>query len=339
MSSTRRPLHLACAFLAAVLLATLTACGGGTTESANQSETSSGPWEFTDDRGTRISLPSRPKRIVAQVHAAAALWDFGIKPVGVFGPQRKPDGSPDLQVGNVDLDAVTSVGAEFGEFNLEQYASVRPDLVVTIMYGDALWYVPEESKAKIEQVAPIVGIRLDGKSATESIERFGELAAALGADLEAPAVKQAKADFDTASQEVTAAAKEKAGLKVEVAIGQQDGFWVADPKFHGDVKLFGELGLDVVAPADANPAFGFEQLSWEQAGKYPADLVLEDARTVGMTSDELAAKYPTWKELPAVKAGQVGAWHAETPSSYQLYAEVLTELAKTVKNARTDVVA
>ncbi|MFC7615189.1 ABC transporter substrate-binding protein [Actinokineospora soli] len=306
--------------------------------SASNAPAAEGPWEFTDDRGTKISLPERPKRIVAQVHAAAALWDFGVKPVGVFGPQRTADGKPDPQVGNVDLAAVTSVGAEFGEFNLEQYANLEPDLVVTIMYGPVLWYVPDDSKAKIEEIAPTVGIRLDGKSASEAIARFGELAASLGADLNAPAVTQAKADFEKAGAELTAAAKEKPGLGVELAIGQQDGFWVADPKWHGDAILFSELGLEVVAPKQSDPTFGFEQLSWEQAAKYPADLVLEDARTVGMSTDELAAKYPTWSQLPAVKAGQVGAWHAETPSSYQLYAKVLTELTGTVKNARADVV-
>lgn len=343
MNSTRprRAVRLAATLLAAALVGTLAACASAdSSKPADQaSEAPSGPWEFTDDRGTKVSLPSKPKRIVAQVHAAAALWDFGVKPVGVFGPQRKPDGTPDPQVGSVDLNSVKSVGAEFGEFNLEEYTNLQPDLVVTIMYGPALWYVPQEAQPKIEKLAPIVGIRLDGKSAAESIKKFGELAKSLGADTDAPAVKEAKAGFDKAAADVTAAAKEKSGLKVAMVIGQQEGYWVADPKWHGDAILFKELGLDVVAPGKPDPSFGFEMLSWEQAGLYPADLVLEDARTLGMTPAELAAKFPTWNEIAAVKANQVGNWRAETASSYLQYTKVLTELAEKVKSSRSDVVS
>lgn len=335
----RRFLRLAGALLTATALATSLAACGGADSSEPQDAAASGPWEFKDDRGKTIKLPERPKRIVAQVHSAASLWDFGIKPVGIFGPQKTPDGKPDPQVGNVDLNSVTSVGSEFGEFNLEKFASLKPDLVVTIMYGPALWYVPDDALKKIEKVAPVVGIRLDGKSAEESIKRFEELAASLGADLESDTIKQAKADFAKASEELKAAADKKKGLDVEVAIGQQEGFWVGDPKWHGDLKYLSELGLNIVAPKKADPMFGFEQLSWEQADRYPADLILEDARTVGMTPKELAAKYPTWKQLPAVKAKQVAPWRAETPSSYSLYTELLTELTKTIDKARTDVVS
>jgi iron complex transport system substrate-binding protein len=316
----------------------LAGCGSDTPASDNTPK-ATGPWEFTDDRGKKISLPKRPERIVAQVHAAAALWDFGVRPVGVFGPQQGPDGAKDPQAGNVDLAAVKSVGANFGEFNLEQYAALKPDLVITIMYGPVLWYIPEESQSKIEALAPIAGIKLDGVSALEAIKRFGGLAESLGADLDAAAVTQARDDFDKASDRVRQAAKDKPGLKVAVAIGQEEGFWVADPKFHGDVKLFQELGVQIVAPDNPNPAFGFEQLSWEQANKYPADLLLEDARTVGMTGDQLAAKFPTWTQLPAVKAGQVAPWRAETASTYQQYAKVLAELADSIGKARADVVA
>lgn len=296
-------------------------------------------WKFTDDRGKEISLPKRPKRILAQVHAAGALWDFGIEPVGIFGPHKRTDGTADAQAGNVDVDKVTSVGANFGEFNLEQYAALKPDLVVTIMYGPALWYIPEESQAEIEKVAPVVGIRLDGVSAAETIERFGRLAASLGADLQSDKIKDAREAFERSSENLRAAAKEKPGLEVEVAIGQDTGVWVADPDWHGDLRYLRDLGVDIVAPAKPDPAYGFEMLSWEQASRYQADLILEDNRTLGLTPDELAEKFPTWKLLKAVAADQVAPWHAETPSSYQLYTTLLDELTATIKKSRTDVVS
>lgn len=345
----RRVPRRARAIAALVLAAGLAACGGdsddaaptGTTVNAaapDEGGTADGPWEFTDDRGTKITLPSRPKRIVAQVHAAAALWDFGVRPVGVFGPQELADGTKDPQAGNVDLSAVESVGAAFGEFNLEQFSALKPDLVVTIIYGPVLWYVPEDAQPRIEEVAPVVGIQLAGTSVADGIERFGELAAALGADLDADEVRDARQRFEAASEQVREAAKAKPGLKVGVVIGDEEAYWVATSAFHGDVKYFADLGLDIMEPANPDPAFGFEKLSWEQADRYQADLLLEDARKVGLTPEELAAKYATWRSLPAVQARQVGAWQAETPFSYKTYARVLERLAETVRTARTDVV-
>ncbi|WP_020541013.1 hypothetical protein [Nonomuraea coxensis] len=41
-------------------------------------------------------LPQRPRRVVAQAGAAAALGDFGGRPIGVFGPHRLKDGGRDV---------------------------------------------------------------------------------------------------------------------------------------------------------------------------------------------------------------------------------------------------
>lgn len=143
----------------------LTACGGGsgTTPAAPGASAASpgaGPWTFTDDRGKKIDLPARPSRIVAQVGAAAALWDFGIRPIGVFGPHKLKDGGKDPQVGEVDITKVESLGNVWDEFNVEKYISLQPELLISGMYDDkALWYVPEKSSATIEQVAPTLGVR------------------------------------------------------------------------------------------------------------------------------------------------------------------------------------
>ena len=84
-----------------------------------------GAWSFTDDRGVTVSLPALPQRIVAQVTAAASLWDYGVRPVGIFGPQRRADGTPDPLAGNIDLDAVTSLGEAWGEFDLERLIALQ----------------------------------------------------------------------------------------------------------------------------------------------------------------------------------------------------------------------
>lgn len=140
---------------AAGLGALLTACGDGGSQSG--SGKGGGSWSFTDDRKKKISLDSAPKRIVAYVGTAAALHDFGADDaiVGVFGPTKKKNGEPDVLAGDLNVKKLEVIGNAFGEFDIEKYAKVRPDLLVTNMYLDnALWYVPEESKSKILKLAP-----------------------------------------------------------------------------------------------------------------------------------------------------------------------------------------
>ncbi len=59
------------------------------------------------------------------------LWDFGVRPIGVFAPQRTPDGSPEPAAGRIDLDAVESAKETWEGVNLEVLAAMKPDLVVS----------------------------------------------------------------------------------------------------------------------------------------------------------------------------------------------------------------
>ncbi|GIH94457.1 ABC transporter substrate-binding protein [Planobispora siamensis] len=327
-------------FLAAGLgatLLTLTACGQGEQTAApagtaSSSAPAAGPWSFTDDRGKKLELPKRPERIVAQIGAAAVLWDFGVRPIAVFGPHKLQDGSKDPQIGAVDLSQVQTLGNVWDEFNVEKYISLQPELLVSGMYnGNTLWYVPEKSTATIEQVAPTLGVKLYGRTIPELIAKYGEVAASLGADLNAPAVTEAKAKFEAASKAlVTPEAKQ---LKILVMAGGPESLWVAHFKDHIDVGYMKELGLDVVVPEKVDEAGYWETLSWENADKYEADVILADARAQSMKVEEMKKK-PTFAKLPAVKAGQVYPWRAEQRYSYQGYVEMLEELSANLAKAK-----
>jgi iron complex transport system substrate-binding protein len=167
------------------------------------------------------------------------------------------------------------------------------------------------------------------------LERFAELAAALGADLNAPEVVAAKAAFDAACDAVRAAAAEKPGLKVLAFFAAEDGLYVANPAVASDLMFFTELGLDMVVPTDAGADMGgfWEQLSWENVDKYPADLYLADDRQSSMTPAQLMEN-PSFKFLPAAAAGQIGPWSVEYVISYQGLTTVLEALAETVRNAK-----
>lgn len=316
--------------------AALAGCGDDTPESASSG---SGSWEFTDDRGKKITRDKRPEKIVAYVSSAAALWDFGVHPTGVFGPQKTESGEKEIQAGNIDLAKVTSLGNAWDDFDEEKFIGLQPDLLVTGLTGTKdtdLWAITPEMGVKVEKTAPILALSEYKVSLPKVIGRYEELAKALGGDVTSDAVTKAKAEFQAASDELAAAAKEKAGLKVLVLYADKDGVYIAKPEFFADLAYYSELGLDIVAGSGSEDYW--EQLSWEQVGKYPADLVLTDTRTYALSRQQMA-EYPTWRALPAVAAGQVGDWSAEPRFNYTLAAPVIRKLTTAVKGARTDIAA
>ncbi len=298
--------------------------------------TADGPWTFTDDHGTTVILPRRPERIVAHVGAAATLWEYGIRPVGIFGPLQREDGSREPLAGSIDLDAVTSVGTGWSEIDLEALVALQPDLIVGTTYSpgviDDLWGLEPDVAAHVAQIAPMVAISVFETSVTESLARFEDLAASLGSDLGRVEIAAARDRFVQASEAVREAVAAKPGLTVLVMSAWAEAIYVANPAAASDLTYFQELGVDLVAPK--NPDAFWEELSWEQALDYPADLILLDARDGGYTAQNLDEAPSTLAAHPAVKAGQVANWHTEFVLSYDAFAAILEELADAIRASR-----
>ncbi|UQI44286.1 ABC transporter substrate-binding protein [Streptomyces sp. HU2014] len=313
----------------------LTACGGGSSDKADKASgagADSGSWTFKDDRGETARTKKTPKQVVAFTGTAAALHDFGFECAAVFGPTELKDGKPDPQAGDLDIGKVTILGNAWGEFNVEKYAALAPDLLVTnMLQGSELWYVPDGSKKKILALAPSVGINVTKVSLTKVIGRYAELAGSLGADLKAKKVTDAKARFEKASETLRKAARDKKGLKVLCASGSADLLYVSDPAVYADLAYFRSLGVEFVVPGKVTGGF-FESLSWENAGKYAADVILLDNRTAALQPKDLEAK-PTWAGLPAVKAGQITPWLSEPRYSYAGCAPLVERLAAAIEKA------
>jgi iron complex transport system substrate-binding protein len=323
--------------LAGVLgLGALAACGDDTSGAGagpGASGGGGGPFAFTDDRGTTVTLSAAPKRIVAYVGTAAALYDFGVTSqiAGTFGPLKTAGGGKDPLAGDLDPGKVESLGNAWGEFNIEKYAALRPELLITNMYEpDQLWYVPDDSKDKILGLAPSVGVTVSRTTLLKVIQRYADLAKALGADPAAAAA--AKTRFEAAGDAVKAAVKANGGLKVLAASASPDLLYVSDPKVYADLSYYQELGVEVIAPGAVTGGY-FENLSWENADKYKADVILLDSRAQALQPADLSAK-PTWANLPAVKAGQVVPWQSEPRFSYAGCAGALETLAKALTGAK-----
>jgi iron-desferrioxamine transport system substrate-binding protein len=290
-----------------------------------------GGWTFTDDRGVKVTLSKRPTRIVAYASACAALYQWGVTPVGVFGAAPRTD--PALK--GLPWSKITVVGSVYGEIDVEKLLALKPDLIVSQWYpppvNSPLFGFKDVSQQQtIGSQVPIIG--LNGHTiATNQITRFAALAKALGVNLQTGTVATAHTKFTKAVAALHAAATAKSSLKILAVSGSQQYFYVAKPVDNGDLNFYKHRGLPLVVPTTSAPYW--DSLSWEQAGKYQADGILYDARPYALPVAD-AQKIPTFAALPAVKAGQVGAWRVGPAPTYQAYAAAMNELVRTISGWR-----
>jgi iron complex transport system substrate-binding protein len=318
--------------------AALAACGDGGSKGGSDGAAAK-PWSFKDDRGTMVKADATPRNIVAFIGVAAALHDYGVACKGVFGPTRTKDGKADVQAGDLDIDKVTILGNEWGQFNIEKYAALSPDVLISTMFDDSgtLWYVPDESKKKILALAPSVGISVYDRQMTEPLQRLLALAGSLGADTSAPAVTRAKKRFEDAAARLRSAAKAHPDIKVLVGSASADIFYVSGSNLSADLEYFTSLGVNLVEPPESakkDTGGWYQSLSWENADTYPADIIMMDNRTSAIQPPELDKSKPTWRKLPAVAAGQVIPRVTEPIYSYDKCAPILDDLAEAIEKAK-----
>lgn len=235
----------------------------GTLASARQGATPgvspvSSEWTFTDDKGVTVTLPESPKRIVADMNAAAPLWDFGVRPVAVFGWNANDSGNFGEAGGRVDPAQVEVVGDAATPIDIEKLVAAQPDLIVTITWTpddpNDYWSIDQSLLEQVKQVAPIVALSVIERADT-AVARFGELATVLGADIEASEGMTDKQRFDDVSatlQELTAAMPDITSTFIWAG---QDILYVAVPEAWGDLLMFQHLGLNIVTPEDPGMVF------------------------------------------------------------------------------------
>jgi iron complex transport system substrate-binding protein len=326
------------ALLAVVSMISLASCGGSDDSSpgAADASTTTRPLHatsFTDDRGNTIELPDGPLRVAAQSVSAGGLWEFGIKPVAVWGPAKRADGAKSPAIGEADPDSWESVGDELGAINLEALAAARPDVIVTAWWGDdnGLWGIDKEQESEVAAIAPIVGVGVANQSLPESLQGYADLAEALGADMKSQPVVAARQRFDDAADELRDAAAAAPDLKVGGVSGDAGHVYIAVPKAWSDLRFYESLGVNLVTPTEHDEFW--ETLSWEESTKYPVDLVLADNR--GGDVKAILKSYPAAQRLvPAIGQGQIALWQMETAFGYSNFAKVMHDLAKEIRGAK-----
>jgi iron complex transport system substrate-binding protein len=284
-------------------------------------------WTFVDDRKRTVRLSNRPTRIVAYTTAAAALHQWGVTPVGVFGDNPREDST----LAGYPWGESEIVGSVYGEIDIAKLRSLKAQLIVS------QWYPPPADsplfgfkdlaqQKRIGSRVPIVG--LNGHViATKQIDRFGDLVRALGSDTMGGAVGGARAAFLRAAASLSEIVRHKSNLRIIAVSGDQSTMFVAKLVDSGDLSFYRHRGVPLVS-AETSDAY-WDRFGWDQAAKYPADGILYDARVVSLPLRQ-AKQIPAFAALPAVRANQVGSWRAVPPPSYQAYTEAMNELATTI---------
>jgi iron complex transport system substrate-binding protein len=330
---------------AALLSSALAACGDDDDDGA-AATTEAAAWTFVDDRGTEITLDAPPERIVAYENAAGALIPLGITPVGVFGSSVPAD-SPQLE--GLDVTGVESVGSVYGEVNFEAVAELEPDLIVTLydpeQTGPAFGFL-DNGEELAEAIAPVLVIDGGSKADAEpTIERFIELAEAMGGDLDDAAIDASRQRFDDAVAALRSTVEANPGVEV-VAMAPYAGdlVYFARPQHFASLRLFRDAGVELAEPegdpGDQTTDFAqyfYDPVSFELAGKYPADLYLLGNNVGVMGADDVAAD-PAFAQLPAVEAGRFVEWRMIDAYSYDRFAGDVEALTAAIAAADASLV-
>ena len=309
----------------AAALFVLVGCGGD-----DDTGDSGGSWTFTDGRDRAIELESRPDTVVAQTSVAAALKDLGVEVEAVFGPLTLPDGSVDPQAAGLDPEKVTQLGDgggdDYGNLDLEKLAGLKPDLVVTYMVvPPELWYVNPATEKKVDKLVPTLAMNFQGKSLEEDIGAVSDVAEALGADLDSERVRADKEAFDRAAFRLKTIGEQLGDRTILAASTTPDLFYAADPSQFPDLAFYRSLGLPI-EPVKGAPGGYWQELSWEKADTYNADIVLWDQRGGDAALKQLTSD-PVFSTITAAKDGALVPWNTVAPMSRRAYADVMNTLA------------
>jgi iron complex transport system substrate-binding protein len=313
------------------VLAAALATGASFMVSCGSNENDAAGWTFVDDRERTVSLSKRPTRIVAYTTAAEALYHWGVTPVGVFGNNPREEGA----LADFPWAKSQIVGTVYGEIDLATLLALKAELIVSRWYppprdSPVFGFKDAAQQRRIGSKVPIVGLS-GRKSEIEQIDRFGDLARALGVDRRTGAIPRARAAFAAAAGELSRVARRKSNLRIIAVSGEQNTMYVAKLVDSGDLTFFKHRGVPLVSAQ--TPDAYWDTLSWAHAAKYAADGILYDARDTVLPLP-VAKKFPAFAALPAVRANQIGRWQVDPPPSYQAYTRAMNDLATTIAGWR-----
>ncbi|MEV6332150.1 ABC transporter substrate-binding protein [Streptomyces sp. NPDC051909] len=277
------------------------------------SDTSTGAWAFTDDRGTGLTAARRPERVLAYVRAGAALLDLGVRPVAVYGSGHDGELLDPVKAGALAAAGVPYLGPGRTLTHARVAEAGEVDLVVDVTYDGKSPYALDEALAE-GLAAPLVALSVGNELTLPAIvARFGELAGSLGA---ADAATGRVADAEAALR----AAAGRGGLRVLALSGAgPEQVHLARPQAWPELARLAELGVRLLDPGPG-PGANWLTTDWEYAVGLAPDLVLFDSR---------ANAVPPHTVPPGAR---LTPWNPETPPSPPAVARFFQDLTAALED-------
>jgi iron complex transport system substrate-binding protein len=304
-------------------LAACGADGSGSSAAGDGATGSAGPWTYTDDRGTKVTLKKRPTRVALLTDTVtSAMWAAGVRPVAAYSSDKDTEVSVGLSIAK---QKIVQLGTTDFQFKLEDLVGARPDLLIDAVQADGTLQA-ETQTPKVKGLAPVVGLDVY-KPVDTIIGNADRLTTALGRPL---ADTAAKADYQAAAGRIRSAVKSNPGVRVAFVFDLGAAkIGVMNPATWSVLKTLKALGVTLVDVPDTKANTYSYGVSLEKAADVPADVL------VWGVPDPLPTN-AVWKKVPAVRAGQL--WNPDKSYwysySWAVYARLFDDLADQLTKAR-----
>ncbi|MCM3782693.1 iron-hydroxamate ABC transporter substrate-binding protein [Neobacillus mesonae] len=251
----------------------------------------------TDAMGHEVTIPANPQRIIAS-YLEDNLVALGVTPVAQWSISNGEGVQDYLQGSLKDVPTIPH------DLPYEQVASFEPDLIIL----DSADMASGDKYEQYSKIAPtyVIGTEQNNDWRDELL-KIGEV---LGKDEEA---QKALDDYDAKAAEAKATLNEAVGEESAAAIWLvSNQFYMVSEDLSSGTVMYNDLGLavpEVVKEISATGTGNWLPISLEKLAELDADHLFLINSDKGAGSEAL--NEPLWKNIPAVKNGNVYEFDAD----------------------------
>ncbi|WP_042351887.1 ABC transporter substrate-binding protein [Bacillus massiliigorillae] len=252
---------------------------------------------LTDAMGHEVVIPANPKRVIA-TYLEDNLVALGIKPVAQWSVN---DGASIQGYLQNELKGIPTIPHDLP---FEAVQKFSPDLIIM----DSASMVEGGKYEQYKKIAPtyVIGKEVNNDWRDE-LTRTGEV---FGKEAEAKKVLE---DYDAKAKDAKEKIKDAAGNPSVAAVWLvNDEFFVVSDNLSAGAVMYGDLGLKepaVVKEISASATGNWSAISLEKLVELDADyLFVINSDTA---KDKTQLSNALWKNIPAVKAGNVFEYSAD----------------------------
>ncbi|AFS77471.1 ABC transporter periplasmic binding protein, FhuD-like protein [Gottschalkia acidurici 9a] len=248
--------------LTIILSLFITACSGKNEEKVSQ-ESKESKTKIIKTVDGDIEIPAEPKRVVVHGYLPTVLA-LGVNPVGATKQDTKNIHIKDMVSG------IESIGEGLGgQVSPEAILSLKPDLIITLGFGD-----DKEKHDNISKIAPTITIPFDTyKNVHEEMKAFGEI---LGKEKEAEEwLKEYDKRVNVAKEKVKSVIDEKETVSILGAFNKSC-YVYGNGGYRGGQAIYRNLELtppQVIQKELIDAGETFKQISLEVMKDYSGDYV------------------------------------------------------------------